>query len=160
VVLLDGLHAALRGQGAQERTDLIGHMATEGREVGIHFVAATTDATLSDDIPWGARLVGRVPEQGQAHTASGIHGSGAEGLLGAGDFLAVLGGQMLRFQTASVTPEEIVRTVGLLQQVAEAEARAADAAPAPKRPRTRPTNPQAKAAGQADRIWSVGPGAS
>jgi DNA segregation ATPase FtsK/SpoIIIE-like protein len=158
VVLLDGLHAALRGQGAQERTDLIAHLATEGRAAGIHLVAATTDATLSADIPWGARLVGQVAEPGQAHTASGIQGSGAEGLLGAGDFLAVLGGEMLRFQTASVTPEEIVRTVGLLQQVAEAEARAAEAAPPPK-PRSRPAKPQPKAAGRGDRIWSVGPGA-
>jgi hypothetical protein len=99
-----------------------------------------------------------VAEPGQAHAASAIHGSGAEGLLGAGDFLAVLGGEMLRFQTASVTPEEIVRTVGLLQQVAEAEARAAEAAPPPK-PRSRPAKPQPKAAGRGDRIWSVGPGA-
>ncbi len=159
VVLLDGLHATLRGQGGQERGELLRHLATEGRESGIHLVASTMDAALSDDIPWGARLVGRMPDQGQAHIASGIHGSGAEGLLGAGDFLAVLGGEMLRFQTASVTPEEIVRTVGLLQQVAEGEARAAEAAPAPK-PRTRPTNPQPKAAGRAERNWSVGPGAS
>ncbi len=159
VVLLDGLHATLRGQGGQERADLIRHLATEGREAGIHLVASTMDATLSDDIPWGARLVGRMPDQAQAHIASGIHGSGAEGLLGAGDFLAVLGGEMLRFQTATVTPEEIVRTVGLLQQVAEAEVRAAEAAPTPK-PRTRPTNPQPKAAGRAERNWSVGPGAS
>jgi DNA segregation ATPase FtsK/SpoIIIE-like protein len=161
VVLLDGLHAALRGQGAQERADLIGHLAAEGREAGIYFVAATADATMAEDLPWGARLVGRVPDQTQAHSASGIHGSGAEGLLGEGDFLAVLGGEMLRFQTASVTPEEIVRTVGLLVQVAEAEARAAEAAPKPKpKPRTRPTNPQPKAAGGGDRIWSMGPGAS
>jgi DNA segregation ATPase FtsK/SpoIIIE-like protein len=159
VVLLDGLHAALRGQGAQERTDLIGHLAAEGRAAGIHLVAATTDATLSGDIPWGARLVGRVAEPEQAHAAAAIHGSGAEGLLGSGDFLAVLGGEMLRFQTASVTPDEIVRTVGLLQQVAEGEARAAEAAPTPK-PRSRPTNPQPKAAGRTDRVWSVGPGAS
>ena len=47
---------------------------------------------------------------------------GAEGLLGAGDFLALLGGETIRFQAATARPEELLRTAALLQQVAEAKA--------------------------------------
>jgi DNA segregation ATPase FtsK/SpoIIIE-like protein len=159
VILLDGLEGALQGQGAQERTDLLGRVATEGRDVNIHLVAATTAPDRAIDIAWGARLVGRVLDPGQAATAAGIPGSGAEGLLGQGDFLALLGGEMVRFQAATASPEEILRTVGLLQQVAEAEARAAEAGPTPVRPRSRPANTPPKTSQRAGRVWSIGPGA-
>jgi S-DNA-T family DNA segregation ATPase FtsK/SpoIIIE len=161
VILLDGLDAVLQGQGARERSDLLGRIAAEGRDVQIHLVAATTHPDLSKDLHWGARLVGRVADADQAAAAAGVQGSGAEGLLGAGDFLAILGGDTLRFQSASVTPDEILRTVTLLQQVAEAEERAAEAAAAaPVRPRSRSSSAAPKAVQRPERRWSLGPGAS
>jgi S-DNA-T family DNA segregation ATPase FtsK/SpoIIIE len=46
------------------------------------------------------RLVGRVSSTEDARVAAGLSGTGAERLLGRGDFLAVAGGQTTRFQAA------------------------------------------------------------
>jgi len=53
------------------------------------------------------RLVGRVASAEDAHTATGCNGTGAERLLGQGDFLAVAEGQVTRFQSAYVSLAEI-----------------------------------------------------
>jgi len=59
--------------------------------------------------------VGRVTSVEDARTATGWSGTGAERLLGRGDFLAVAEGRVIRFQAAHVSPAEIrevVRRVG------------------------------------------------
>ena len=60
------------------------------------------------------RLVGRVTSIEDARVATGIGGSGAERLCGRGDFLAVSGAGVIRFQAAFAAPEEIVRIVELM----------------------------------------------
>ena len=87
LIVLDGLHAVLQGQGATERVELLSRIAGDGRDGHILLVAATTDPHAAKDLRWGARLVGRVPTPAQGAIAAGVPGSGAEGLLGAGDFL-------------------------------------------------------------------------
>lgn len=53
------------------------------------------------------RLVGRVSSVEDARMASGWLGTGAERLMGQGDFLAVAEGRMHRFQAAYVSKEEV-----------------------------------------------------
>jgi DNA segregation ATPase FtsK/SpoIIIE-like protein len=62
------------------------------------------------------RLVGRVTSPEEAKVATGYSGTGAELLSGPGDFLAISGGQVTRFQTAYVTPHEVAEAVGRLLQ--------------------------------------------
>ncbi len=81
---------------------------------------------MGDLLPWGARLIGRLAHGAAATTAAGIRGTGAEGLLGRGDFLAVLGGDVVRLQAAHSTAAEAARTAALLGECA---AGARDAAP-------------------------------
>jgi DNA segregation ATPase FtsK/SpoIIIE-like protein len=51
-----------------------------------------------------------------------VRGTGAEGLLGKGDFLAVLGGEVIRLQAAFATGAEVARTVTLLHECAQERA--------------------------------------
>jgi DNA segregation ATPase FtsK/SpoIIIE-like protein len=60
------------------------------------------------------RLVGRVTSVEDARTATGWSGTGAERLMGRGDFLAVAEGRVTRFQAAHVTPSEIQDVVAHL----------------------------------------------
>jgi S-DNA-T family DNA segregation ATPase FtsK/SpoIIIE len=92
-------------------------LAQRGREAGIHLVAGTqkpasaaVGSMLKANFP--VRLVGRVASADDARVASGISGSGAEKLLGRGDFLAVAGGQVTRFQAAWLAPRDCVELQG------------------------------------------------
>ena len=60
------------------------------------------------------RLVGSVASADDAKIAAGIGGTGAEQLLGRGDFLLVAKGQVTRLQGAYVREAEIRRLVGQL----------------------------------------------
>jgi DNA segregation ATPase FtsK/SpoIIIE-like protein len=121
VLLIDGLEEIASGRAGAEAVDILDRIARDGRELGVFLVAASHGSALSEQLTWGARLVGRCRDGAGARAAANMQGSGAEGLLGAGDFLALLGGETIRFQAATARPEEIVRTATLLQQVAEAE---------------------------------------
>jgi len=92
-----------------------------GFAAGIHVVVCTGDATEAGiGGPAGAhfpvRLVGKVSSPGEARAASGLHGSGAEKLLGRGDFLLVTAkrGEVLRFQAAWIAPGEAGEAVSSL----------------------------------------------
>src|SRR5690242_9683154 len=113
VVLVDGLEALLAGRAGAEMEAVIKEIAA-GHELGVHLVAASADPGVGDLLGWGARVVGRVRDPGAATVAAGVRGTGAEGLLGRGDFLAVLGGDVIRMQTGFATPAEVARTAALL----------------------------------------------
>jgi S-DNA-T family DNA segregation ATPase FtsK/SpoIIIE len=86
-------------------------LAQRGREAGIHLVAGAQKPSSSVLGPmlkanFPARLVGRVGSAEDARVATGLSGSGAEKLLGRGDFLAVAGGQTTRFQAAWIPPQD------------------------------------------------------
>ena len=120
VVVIDEL-ADLLMTGGRPVQRALTRLTQRGREVGIHVVAATqkpTAAVLGPLIKanFPVRLVGRVTSIEDARTASGWSGTGAERLLGRGDFLAVAEGQVNRFQAAHVSPEEIRETVTCLAQ--------------------------------------------
>lgn len=85
-------------------------LAQRGREAGLHLIlgaqkpaSSVLGPNLKANLP--IRLVGRVGSVEDARVATGVAGSGAEKLSGQGDFMAVSGGEVIRFQAAYVTPE-------------------------------------------------------
>lgn len=91
-----------------------------GRETGLHVVAATKRpasaivASLVSSFP--VRLVGRVISADEARAATGAGGTCAEMLSGTGDFVAVYGQGLIRFQSAYADPREIETIAHQLQQ--------------------------------------------
>jgi len=112
--------ADLVGQSAEVGAQLT-RLAVRGREAGMHLVLCTQKPTaetmgglLRANLP--CRLVGKVLSAQDAAVAAGIKGSGAERLLGRGDFLLVAAGEVVRFQAAYVSSEEIAVMVEMLQE--------------------------------------------
>jgi len=91
--------------GGREVEQALVRLAQRGREAGIHLVCGTQrpsasvmNGLLRANFP--VRLVGVVGTPEDAKVATGIAGSGAEKLLGGGDFLCVARGEVIRFQAA------------------------------------------------------------
>jgi DNA segregation ATPase FtsK/SpoIIIE, S-DNA-T family len=120
VVVIDELADLLMVGGKAVQTPLT-RLLQRGRGAGIHVVAATqkpSAAVLGPLIKanFPVRLVGKVTSTTDARVASGWSGTGAERLLGRGDFVAVAEGRVIRFQAAYVTPDEIREVVARLAQ--------------------------------------------
>jgi len=120
VVVIDELADLLMVGGKQVQQALT-RLTQRGREAGIHIIAATqkpTTAVLGPLVKanFPVRLVGRVTSVEDARTATGWSGTGAERLMGRGDFLAVAEGRVIRFQVAHVSPHEIREVVAHLAQ--------------------------------------------
>jgi S-DNA-T family DNA segregation ATPase FtsK/SpoIIIE len=97
--------------GGKRIQQALTRLTQRGREAGIHIIAATqkpTAAVLGSLIKanFPVRLVGRVTSAEDARTATGWSGTGAERLLGRGDFLAVAEGRVIRFQAAHISHKE------------------------------------------------------
>jgi S-DNA-T family DNA segregation ATPase FtsK/SpoIIIE len=60
--------------------------------------------------------VGSVVSPEEARAASGLRGTGAERLLGRGDFLLVTHGEVVRFQAAWASPEEVEEIMRALRR--------------------------------------------
>ena len=119
VVVVDEL-ADLLMVGGKAVQQALTRLTQRGREAGIHIIAATqkpTAAVLGPLIKanFPVRLVGRVTSTDDARTATGWSGTGAERLMGRGDFLAVAEGRVIRFQAAHISPTEIQSVVRGLQ---------------------------------------------
>jgi S-DNA-T family DNA segregation ATPase FtsK/SpoIIIE len=119
VVVIDEL-ADLLMVGGKPVQRALTRLTQRGREAGIHVVAATqkpTTAVLGPLVKanFPVRMVGRVTSVEDARTATGWTGTGAERLMGRGDFLAVAEGRVTRFQVAHVSPAEIREVVGRLR---------------------------------------------
>lgn len=104
VVVIDEM-ADLIEAGGPDVLTAITRLTQRGREAGIHVVGCTQKPTadsigslVKSNFP--VRLVGSVPSPEDAKVASGLKGTGAEKLLGRGDFLLVVKGQTKRFQAA------------------------------------------------------------
>ncbi len=120
VVVIDELADLLMTGGKPMETALT-RLTQRGREAGIHIVAATQKPSAEVLGPlikanFPVRLVGRVTSGSDARTATGWTGTGAERLMGRGDFVAVAEGRVMHFQAAYVSPEEIRDTVARLAQ--------------------------------------------
>ena len=127
VVLLDGADAlcSMPSRRANaEAAEALRRLLLAGPAHGIHMVLS---AERPDEIvgagaggSWGARIAGRVASPEQARLATGVKGSGAQGLLGAGDFLVTLNAELIRFQAAAVSDAELARAVDLILACARA----------------------------------------
>lgn len=111
VVVIDELTDLLQ-QGGKRMETLVTQVAQRGGAVGIHLVACMQKPTaglIGSGIKgaFPLRLVGAVASSEEARYACGLNDSGAEQLVGSGDFLLVAGGQLMRFQAAWLKREEL-----------------------------------------------------
>ena len=118
VVFIDELTDLMMVGGAEAEHRLT-RLLQRGREAGVHVVAATqkpTAAVIGSLVKanFPVRLVGKVTCPEDARVASGWKGTGAERLMGRGDFIAVAEGQVFRFQAAYVSPDEAAEVVAAL----------------------------------------------
>ena len=111
VIVIDELADLLQTCGS-ELEALLTRLVQRGRSAGFSLVACTqkpsarvVGSLVKANFP--VRLVGRVASTDDARVAAGIGGTGAEKLMGRGDFVLIAGGQTIRFQAAQVKPEEI-----------------------------------------------------
>ncbi len=111
VVVIDEMADLVLAGGAGV-VQSIARLTQRGREAGIHIIGCTQKPTVEaigslvkSNFP--VRLVGSVASPEDGRVASGMRASGAEKLTGHGDFLLVLKGEVLRFQAAYISPEEV-----------------------------------------------------
>jgi S-DNA-T family DNA segregation ATPase FtsK/SpoIIIE len=120
VVFVDEL-ADLLMQGGRPAEAALTRLSQRGREAGIHLVGCTQKPTaavigslVKSNFP--IRLVGRVSSPEDAKVAAGLAGTGAERLLGRGDFVLVAKGQTTRLQAAYLPEAEARELVARLQE--------------------------------------------
>ena len=116
IIFIDEL-ADLMEQGGKAMDRLMTRLTQRGRSAGLHIIACTQKPLAASigsltrsNFP--VRLVGSVASADDAKIAAGIPGTGAEKLLGRGDFLLVAKGHVTRFQAAYVNEQEIRHVIG------------------------------------------------
>ncbi len=119
IVFIDEV-ADLMEQGGKAMDRLMTRLTQRGRSAGLHIIActqkplaATIGSLTRSNFP--VRLVGSVASADDAKVAAGIPGTGAEKLLGRGDFLLVAKGQVTRFQAAYISETEIKQIIAQFQ---------------------------------------------
>jgi S-DNA-T family DNA segregation ATPase FtsK/SpoIIIE len=119
VVVIDEM-ADLVEAGGRSVARSITRLTQRGREAGIHVIGCTQKPTVDaigslvkSNFP--VRLVGSVASPEDAKVASGLKETGAEKLLGRGDFLLVVKGEVTRFQAAYVSHQEIEAVVAKMR---------------------------------------------
>lgn len=115
IIFIDEV-ADLMEQGGKAMDRLMTRLTQRGRSAGLHIVACTQKPLAASigsltrsNFP--VRLVGSVASADDAKIAAGIPGTGAEKLLGRGDFLLVAKGHVTRFQAAYISEQEIRQIV-------------------------------------------------
>lgn len=111
VIVIDEL-ADLAAAGGTEIIANIERLVQRGREAGIHVIGATQKpaSTVIGSIMkanFPVRLIGRVTSADDARVAAGVGGTGAEKLMGHGDFVAVTNSGNIRFQAAYIGADEM-----------------------------------------------------
>lgn len=100
-----------------EGLNALNRLLSEGSRHGIHIVLAgeRTDHMAELQARWGARIAGRVSSPEAARMAMCVKGSGAQGLLGGGDFIIALNAELIRFQAGGVSEGELRKAVDLIR---------------------------------------------
>ncbi|MBN1660607.1 MAG: DUF87 domain-containing protein [Anaerolineae bacterium] len=119
VIVIDELADLVQVGGRPVEHNLT-RLTQRGREAGLHLVACTQKpaaavigSLIKSNFP--VRLVGAVTSPEDAKVATGLAGTGAEQLLGEGDFLVIAKGQVTRMQAAYISEPEILELVSTLQ---------------------------------------------
>jgi S-DNA-T family DNA segregation ATPase FtsK/SpoIIIE len=125
VVFIDEL-ADLMIAGGRSVEQPLTRLAQRGREAGIHLVACTQRPSASvigglikSNFP--VRIVGSVASAEDAKVAAGLPRTGAERLLGRGDFLVIARGEIIRVQGAYASAVEMRRIVARIRGGQEQE---------------------------------------
>jgi DNA segregation ATPase FtsK/SpoIIIE-like protein len=119
VVLIDGVEflcASGDRRTATEAVAALRRLLAEGGGHRLHVVAATErpDIMISAGMGWRARITGQVSSPEAARMASGVKGSGAQGLLGEGDFVITVNAELIRFQAAAASADEVLKAIGFI----------------------------------------------
>src|SRR5512139_396881 len=141
IVAIDEL-ADLVQTGGPAILDSLARLVQRGREAGVHVIGATQKPSSSVIGPlvranFPVRLVGRVVSADDARVAAGVGGTSAEKLTGRGDFVAVYGPGLIRFQAAYISVNEIEATVQQLAQGIRGDEIIQSGRPAAARPAAR-----------------------
>lgn len=152
VIFIDEL-VDLMMLGGKELEYIIMRLTQRGRDCGIHLVVSTQKPSASAvgaiaRSNFSTRLVGRMVSLEDARLGSGQPGSGADKLMGRGDFLLFSQGETSRVQVAHIGQEEMLQTVDYLQERIPAQAEPRRRAVAESRQqyeprRLQPARPQA-----------------
>jgi S-DNA-T family DNA segregation ATPase FtsK/SpoIIIE len=116
VIVLEEL-ADLILAGGKPVERLIARLVQRGRHAGYTVIACAQKPTVDAigslvKANFPTRIVGAVTSSDEAKLATGRAGSGAEELQGRGDLLLVVKSELVRFQAAYITPDE-VRRIGM-----------------------------------------------
>jgi DNA segregation ATPase FtsK/SpoIIIE-like protein len=123
VILVDGADRLCSTSNKRlnaEAVDALRRLLLAGSAHGIHMVltAERPEDIESINTTWGGRVVGRVPTAEAARLATGARGSGAQNLLGSGDFLITLNAELIGFQAGAVSYAEVEKAVELIRSCA------------------------------------------
>ncbi len=145
IVAIDEL-ADLVQTGGPAILENLGRLVQRGREAGIHVIGATQKPSSAIIGPlvkanFPVRLVGHVVSAEDARVAAGVGGTSAERLTGRGDFIAVYGPGLIRFQAAFVSVGEIQATVQQLAQGVRGDEIIQSGRPLAPRPTPRASHP-------------------
>ncbi len=126
IVAIDEL-ADLLQSGRAEVEQPLTRLLQRGREAGMHVVACTQkpSATAVNGLiraNFPTRIVGKVASANDARIAAGIAGSGAEKLSGHGEFILIAAGQVIRFQAAWLSTQEVEASVRYRESVQQSMA--------------------------------------
>jgi DNA segregation ATPase FtsK/SpoIIIE-like protein len=126
VIMLDGAESLCMGNSrgaASESVDALRRLLSSGGRHGIHMVVATErpEVMLEVSEDWRSHIAGAVSSVEAARMATGLKGSGANALIGAGDFLVSLNAELIRFQAGAVSQGEVAKAVALIQECAQIE---------------------------------------
>jgi len=120
--------------GGKPIEEVLVRLAQRGREAGIHIICSTqrpsaeaVPPALKANLP--ARLIGKVASGQDALIAAGIPGTDAEALRGSGDFLAIVGGSVERFQAAYTDSIDMRRIIEHLRTLAGLASEGGEAPP-------------------------------
>jgi DNA segregation ATPase FtsK/SpoIIIE-like protein len=123
VIMIDGADRLLSTPNPRanvEAADALNRLLAEGSRHDIHMVVSSDRPDLGLEADWGGRITGTTLSAEMARMATGMKGSGAQGLLGSGDFLISLNAELLRFQAGGVSSAEVDKAVALINSWANA----------------------------------------
>ena len=126
VILVDGgetIGMCSNRRTASEGVDALRRLLSGGGRLGLHIVVATErpEVMLEVSEDWRSHIAGVVSSVEAARMATGLKGSGANALLGAGDFLVSLNTELIRFQAGAVSDGEVWKAVALIRECAQIE---------------------------------------
>jgi DNA segregation ATPase FtsK/SpoIIIE-like protein len=119
VVMIDGIDelcATGNRRADVEAIAALNRLFASGSRHNIYMVATAErpDQIVGVNAAWGARITGSVSSPELGRVATSIKGSGAQALLGGGDFLIALNAELIRFQAGAVSQVELARAVELI----------------------------------------------